>query len=97
MARPRKTLLPRIFHKFEMQRGRGTEGQRGNTVVTSPLLKSSPAQGFERCGEKSGLRLRSSHSPAPFTQNTKDALLVKDIIINCSIVKIMRLLNIRLF
>ncbi len=38
--------------------------------------------------------LFGSYSMA-FTQNTKHAVFVKDIVIDCSIVKIMRLLSIR--
>jgi len=37
-----------------MQRGGGAEGKEQGTL-NSPLLPCSPAQGFDRCGEKSGV------------------------------------------
>jgi len=46
--------VTRISHKFEMQRGGGAEGKEQGTL-NSPLLPCSPAQGFDRCGEKSGV------------------------------------------
>ncbi|MEH1820344.1 MAG: hypothetical protein V7L31_14885 [Nostoc sp.] len=53
----------RISHKLEMQRckGAGEQGSRGEFNVpcsfpSAPLPLCSSAQGFERCGEKSGSR-----------------------------------------
>ncbi|MEH1790379.1 MAG: hypothetical protein V7L23_33645 [Nostoc sp.] len=61
MPSPQNLRFTRISHKLEMQRSRGAgvqgcrgAGESSMCLVLSPLPLCSSAQGFERCGEKSG-------------------------------------------